>query len=181
MAKMVADDELSVDISHILINSNPMIKLITRIICLIILSVSLIACGSSKSTNKSTSGLPNYGSPNVDQTILSDGTFKITEYSNDSTYGYSEQNPIMVGSKGGGPTNERRFLNSLMGPDGEPITFSRLGSCCHFNTKNGQFGDVGLLDKYQIAHKGLEQPIILYINMYDSDVLKIPVGFKRKQ
>jgi len=158
-----------------------MIELITHIICLSILSISLIACGSSKDIAKSTSGLTDYGSPNVDQIILSDGTFKITEYSNDSTYGYSEQNPIMVGSKGGGPTNERRFLNSLMGSNGEPITFSRLGSCCHFSTKNGQFGDVGLLDKYEVAHRGLDKAIILYINMYDSDILKIPVGFKRKQ
>ncbi|WP_255345422.1 hypothetical protein [Pontibacter sp. BAB1700] len=39
----------------------------------------------------------------------------------------------------------------------------------------------GLLDKYSITYEGLAEPIILYINMYDSDKLKVPVGFTLKQ
>ena len=141
------------------------------IIALLLLFVS---CGSS---NKSGT----YGSPNIQQTLLDQNTFKVDKYSSDLTYGYSEENPIMVGSKGNaGPLNERRFLNALTGPNGEAITYKRLGSCCAFKIKNGLMGDMGLLDMYEVAHKGLEKPVILYINMYDSDELKIPVGFLKK-
>ena len=83
----------------------------------------------------------------------------------------------MVGKEGGGPKDERRFLNALAGPNGEQISYHRLGSCCGFFTKNGLFGDSGMLDKYEVTYEGLDKPIILYINMYDSDVLQVPVGF----
>jgi len=147
-------------------------------ILVILVALLLAACGSSIKTGS----LMYYGSPNVKQTLLDNNTFKIDEVSEDPTYGYTPENPIMVGSGGGsGPMNERRFLNALMGPDGEAITYSRQGSCCEFRTKNGLLGNSGFLDIYTIAHKGLEEEITLYINMYDSDVLKIPVGFKKKE
>ncbi|HMM04933.1 MAG: hypothetical protein LBS20_04490 [Prevotella sp.] len=142
--------------------------------------ILLTACGSSKQPAKK--GWGTYGSPNVEQKLLNNETFVVEVYSDDITYGYTEENPIMVGAAGGsGPLNERRFLNALMGPDGEPITYRRIGSCCGFKTKNGLFDDGGFLDKYSVMHKGLEKEVILYINMYDSDVLKIPVGFKKKK
>lgn len=131
------------------------------------------SCGGSKLTST-------YGSPNVKQTLLDQNTFKIDKYATDTTYGYSQSNPIMVGGGNEGPLNERRFLNALTGPNGEPITYKRLRSCCQFTTKNGLFDNTGLLDMYEVAHKGLEKPVTLYINMYDSDELKIPVGFLKK-
>ena len=146
---------------------------------LILSFILLTACSSSKQTTKK--GWGTYGSPNVEQTLLDNNTFKVDVYS-DATYGYTQENPVMVDKGGGrGPLNERRFLNALMGPDGEPITYHRIGSCCGFKTKNGLMEDSGLLDKYSIMHKGLEEPVIIYINMYDSDTLKIPVGFKKKK
>lgn len=142
--------------------------------------IILTGCSSSKQSAKK--GWGTYGSPNVEQKLLNNETFVVDVYSDDATYGYTQENPIMEG--GGvlsGARNERRFLNALMGPDGEPITYTRLGSCCGFKTKNGLLDDGGLLDMYQVAHKGLEKEVILYINMYDSDTLKIPVGFKKKK
>lgn len=145
---------------------------------------SLGGCKSAKTSGAKVTkvnGMYDYGSPDVEQVMLDHNTFKITETSDDPTYGYTEGNPIMVGKGGGsGPLNERRFLNALTGPNGEVIKYSRLGSCCHFKTKNGMLNDAGLLDKYVITYEGLEKEIVLYINMYDSDVLKIPVGFKKK-
>ena len=134
-------------------------------------------CGTALSqVDENTGGMTDYGSPRVKQKLVNDQMFRIKKYTTDETYGYTEKNPIMVGGKDGGPKNERRFLNALTGPKGEPISYKRLGSCCFFSTKNGGFGS-GLLDKYEITYEGLESPIILYINMYDSDVLKVPVGF----
>lgn len=147
----------------------------------IFVAAMLVACGSSKKTTGKSGGMLDYGSPNVKQTLLDNNTFKIDEISDDPTYGYTQENPIMVGGGVfGGAQNERRFLNALMGPEGEAITYVRQGSCCEFKTKNG-FDGGGLLDKYIVAHKGLEKEVILYINMYDSDTLKIPVGFKKKK
>jgi len=137
----------------------------------------LVAC---KSVGKVGSKV-DYGSPRVNQELVNDQMFLIKEYATDKTYGYTEKNPIMVGNGNEGPKNERRFLNALAGPEGEQINYQRKGSCCHFYTQNGTFGDTGLLDMYEITYEGLKTPITLYINMYDSDTLKVPVGFTLKK
>ena len=144
--------------------------------CIVLLSVSC------KSVEKA-GGKAGYGSPRIKQELVNDQMFLIKEYATDKTYGYTERNPIMVGGArtSEGPKNERRFLNSLLGPAGEQINYQRLGSCCGFKTQNGTFGNSGLLDKYEITYKGLDVPIVLYINMYDSDVLKVPVGFTLRE
>ena len=118
----------------------------------------------------------------VKQELIDPHTFKIVAYSDDRKYGYTEKDPIKVGGAKGseGPLNERRFLNALAGPNGEEISYSRNGSCCHFKTKHSPFSDTGLLDVYSITYDGLKEPITLYINMYDSDTLKVPVGFSLK-
>ena len=115
---------------------------------------------------------------NTKHVLTSENSFLITEVSTDKTYGYTESNPIKVGSKTmeDGPLNERRFLNALAGPGGEPIKYERLGSCCFFSTKNGFMGG-GLLDKYEVTWTGQREPVVLYLNMYDPGPLKCPVGF----
>jgi hypothetical protein len=103
--------------------------------------------------------------------------------STDATYGYSESNPIMVGEQNGGPQDERTFLDALRGPDGQQVTYKRVGSCCPFKTPNALIGDAVLLDKFEVTYQGLTQPIILYIDMYDYKQPMVPVGFaipKRK-
>ena len=129
----------------------------------------LLGCTSSKSGTASKPKLKDHN------------TFVVTELSADKTYGYTEGNPVKVGGveKSEGPLNERRFLNALAGPNGERITYSRLGSCCHFKTKNGIMGG-GLLDKYQVQWEGLAEPVLIYINMYDYGPLKVPAGFTAK-
>ncbi len=59
-----------------------------------------------------------------------------------SEYGYSPTNPIKVGDGDykNGAQNEREFLYSLSGPNGESVAFKRLGSCCAFETTNGFLG-----------------------------------------
>lgn len=148
-----------------------------KIIFTLLTSFIMISCSSTKNL-----GVVDYGSPNLKQELLNDNTFKITEYSQDKTYGYTAKNPVMVGSKnGGGPKNERRFLNALTGPNGEQIKYSRIGSCCGFKTKNGLFEDSGMLDKYSISYKELDEELVIYINMYDSDTLRVPMGLELKE
>ena len=145
------------------------------------ITVLLVGCKTTAKVGGSKGGMMDYGSPRVKQELVDDQTFLIKKYATDKTYGYTEKNPIMVGKEGGGPKDQRRFLNALAGPNGEQISYQQLGSCCGFFTKNGLFGDSGVLDKYEVTYDGLETPIILYINMYDSDVLKVPVGFSLKK
>lgn len=100
-------------------------------------------------------------------------------------YGYSQDDPVKVGTENinDGPSNERAYLELLTGPNGEAISYNRLGSCCEFETENGPFGG-GLLDRYEIEYEGLEEPIILYLNMYDPDpdgIIQAPKGLKLKE
>lgn len=131
----------------------------------------LMSCSSSKSVVENTRAK-----------LKNNYTFLITEISTDKTYGYSKRNPVKVGGADNseGPMNERRFLNALMGPNGEEVSYFRAGSCCQFKTENGIMG-IGLLDNYRVTWKGAKDTVSIYINMYDYDVLKAPVGFSIKK
>jgi hypothetical protein len=37
---------------------------------------------------------------------------------------------------------------------------------------------MGMLDKYQVTYQNKKDTVTLYINMYDKEPLKAPVGFK---
>ena len=139
----------------------------TQALFLIAFTLLIVSCGGSKKALK-----------NYKPQMANNQTFKIEQISTDKTYGFTEKNPIKVGFGGAseGPANERRFLNALAGPNGEEISYERLGSCCAFKTDNGFMGG-GLLDKYEIKWKGQSEPVILYLNMYDPGELLAPVGF----
>lgn len=126
-------------------------------------------------------GKMDYGSPEVEQELANNRMFLIKYVSKDPEYGYTIEKPIMVGNGGDfrmGPANEQRFLNALAGPNGEPVAYKRRGSGHMFKTRHGLFPDGGgLLDIYEVTYPGLKEPIVLYLNMYDSDTLKVPVGF----
>lgn len=133
-------------------------------------------------------GVMDYGSPVVAQSLLDPHRLRIDYHSKDPEYGYVVEKPVMVGNGGdirNGPLYERRFLDALAGPNGEALTYKRRGSGHHFRTMNNPLtpGDgegQGLLDIYEVSWPGLEAPIVIYINMYDSDTLKAPVGFTIK-
>lgn len=99
----------------------------------------------------------------------------------DPTYGYTRENPIRVGENPltspiqeipmtsllRGPSRERAYLDALRGPKGEPITYKRSGSLA---------GKGVILDAYEITWSGLDQPIVLYLDMYHYVEPKAPVG-----
>lgn len=92
-------------------------------------------------------------------------------------YAFTPEDPVLLGSGDpeNGPFESRRYLQSLRGLQGQAIEFERQGSCCHFETPNSDFGS-GLLDVYALWWEGLQEPLILYINMYDPGEALVPVG-----
>jgi hypothetical protein len=38
-----------------------------------------------------------------------------------------------------------------------------------------------MLDQFSVTYEGLEKSLVLYLNMYDSDTMKVPVGLELKQ
>lgn len=130
-----------------------------------------ISCSSTKSLNK-----------NHIQTLLDDHTFVVTEISKNKSYGLSPKNPVEVGGvkDASGPKNERRYLNALTGPNGEEVSYYRAGSCCPVKSKNGMMGKA-MLDNYRVTWEGSKDTVSIYINMYDSGILKAPYGFGVKK
>ena len=102
---------------------------------------------------------------------------QVIEVSTDATYGTTEANPIKSGGGfGDGVEREGIYLSFLRGPHGESISSSRDGSCCSFPTPNGVIGGMGLLDVYTVTISG-GGTRKLYIDMYDYEAPKAPVGF----
>ena len=108
------------------------------------------------------------------QKFHEDGSMILTEVSKDKKYGYQPNHKTAI--KVGKIENGYAFLRALLGPNGEPVQFQRLGSCCEFESETAAFGS-GFLDKYEVYYQGLDKPIILYINGYDYETPKCPVGF----
>lgn len=106
--------------------------------------------------------------------------FLLTEISDDETYGYSQKNAVKVGGvdKSQGPLNERRYLNALTGPDGEPVWYYRTGSCCPVESDSDYtLTGMAMLDVYRVTWEGKGDTVNLYINMYDYGEMKAPKGF----
>ena len=134
------------------------------------------SCVSTKSTLK-----------NVDDNapipkLTKDNTFIITEYSKDPKYGYHQDYPINLFYRNtiNETINQQRYLNALAGPNGELLSFKKLESCCPFPTKRSEMG-AGFLEVYEVTWEGLQQPIRLYLNIYEKGVLMAPIGFSIKQ
>lgn len=115
--------------------------------------------------------------------LLNDQTYLLTKICKDSAYAFSYTNPVKVGGAMNslGPKNEKRFLNALLGPNGEKVEYIRSGNCCSFKTNNAFIGDYGLLDVFSVWHAGSSDTLTLYLNMYDADELFIPIGFTAKK
>jgi hypothetical protein len=114
----------------------------------------------------------------TDQMIgRSRGTMPLSRVATSGSYGYSAMAPVKVG--GGfdkGADRTYQFLNSLRGPNGEDISYDRVGTCCTFDTPNSPFEGKGLLEVYVISYPGLDQPKRLYFNWYDAGEVLIPIG-----
>ena len=144
------------------------------------LLITLSCSNSKKVASGSTNSNAGKGDTRTSKVqMLDNETYLLTEKSDDKTYGFEESNPIKVGEFS--PQNERRFLNALLGPNGETVKYFRAGSCCPFKTSHAMIGNTGLLDRYRVSWDGNKDTLDIFINMYDKGGLKIPVGFTAKQ
>jgi hypothetical protein len=147
-----------------------------KTIAFIFLLITSVSCISTKST------LQNVDDNAPIPQISGNNTFLITEYSKNSKYGYNKDYPVNIFFRNttDESINQERFLNALAGPKGEEITFKKLESCCPFPTKRSEMG-AGFLDVYEVTWQGQKKPIILYINIYEKGLLKVPMGLSLKK
>jgi hypothetical protein len=69
---------------------------------------------------------------------------------------------------------ERRYLDALRGPGGEPIQYKRRGSL----PLDAGAADLTILDAYEVTYPGIPQTAVLYLDAYHfDDALVAPKGF----
>jgi hypothetical protein len=77
--------------------------------------------------------------------------------------------PVQVG---GGPmyglARQKRYLDTLRGPEGQPVTYKRTGT--------QRAADETIVDVYEVRYEGLEKPIVLFIDWYHFNPYKAPRG-----
>ena len=147
-----------------------------KTILFIALIITIASCSSTQSTLKNTDD----NAPNL--TLSHDNVFVITEFSKNKKYGYDKDYPVYVffNNTANETINQQRFFNSLAGPNGEKITYTKLENCCPFPTKRSELG-AGFLDVYEVKWKGQKKPIQLYLNIYEKGTLMVPVGLSLKK
>ena len=90
--------------------------------------------------------------------------------SEDASYGYAKENPVQVGgSPMYGAARQRRYLDSLRGPDGQRVEYKRTGS---LPASPGP-----MLDRYELKYEGVAEPIVLFLDWYHYTPPKAPRGF----
>lgn len=89
----------------------------------------------------------------------------------DPDYARTPANPAKVGgSPLFGAARQRRYLESLKGPDGEPVSFTRSSAV---PSPDGET----LVDRYEVRYAGLETPVDIYLDWYHYTELLAPRGF----
>ena len=95
--------------------------------------------------------------------------------SDEPAYGTTTDQAIQVG--GGAvyvAARERRYLDALRGPMGEPLTLQTDRNVRPDFDKEGRT----ILDTYEVTYPGLDKPIVFYLDGYHfDDALKAPKGF----
>ena len=143
-----------------------------RTIILLFIAAMITSC-KSKDPKILSSGTNPYSASSEYQPLSN-----VSGYAPNKKYGLDGKYPVKVGEKS--VSNQRRYLASLAGPNGEEISFHRRGSCCPYESQNG-YGGTALVDVYEVAYEGLNEPILVYISFYDYETLYIPNGFTLKE
>lgn len=106
---------------------------------------------------------------------------RLTKQSSDKSYGFSQNNPIKVGTgPEGGPANQRMYLDLLRDAQGKLVRYTRLRSCCAYNSEYGFMG-TAMLDEYELSYfdsKNKLRTVNVYLSFYDYEEPQILDGFK---
>ena len=141
----------------------------------IITAFLLTSCVSTESTLK-----------NVDNTAkrpsFTDNRYVITEYAEDSKYGFDPDYPVNIGfiNEKQEAINIEYYFNGLEGPNGEKISFKKVDTCCPFPTKNSLMG-AGTFGIYEVTFEGSNKKMTLYFNIYEKGKILCPKGFSIKK
>ncbi len=141
-------------------DTNKGLSVLKNLIIFILIG-SLSACASTSSSKQR----------------LSEESFAMT--SNDSSYGFNQDNPIHLGGFLRGTKYEGAhydYFDGLLGPHGERVMVERVGSCCGFEDSSMPFGG-GMLDRYRLSYEGIKKPVIVYVNLYKFEKPMAPQGF----
>lgn len=106
---------------------------------------------------------------------------KVTEVSTDPTYGFSQKNPVKVGTQkgGGGFPNMQAYLDQLKDERRKPVQYQRIKACCTYRPKG--FKNNVLMHEYQITYNTLREgtkTATIYLTYYEYEKPKILMGFK---
>lgn len=97
------------------------------------------------------------------------------------TYGFKEKDPIKVGG-GDMPTRVYEYLKHLKGPEGEPVTFVKLGNGNSYDNPDRSLTNMekGKLYMYEIKIHGTNKSFIIYFDQYRYEQPKVLKGFTWK-
>jgi hypothetical protein len=86
-------------------------------------------------------------------------------------YARSPENPARVGgSPLYGGARQRRYLESLRGPEGQRVKFTRLPAV---DSPDGET----LIDRYEVTYEGLAKSEVLHLDWYHYTEVRAPRGF----
>lgn len=141
----------------------------------IITALLLTSCVSTESTLK-----------NVDNSAkrpsFKDNRYIITEYAEDSKYGFDPDYPVNIGfiHEKQEAINIEYYFNGLEGPNGEKITFKKVETCCPFPTKNTTMG-AGTIGIYEVTLEGTTKKLTMYFNTFEKGKIVCPKGLSIKK
>lgn len=141
----------------------------------IITALLLTSCVSTESTLK-----------NVDNTAkrpsFTDGRYILTEYAQDSKYGFDPDYPVNIGfiHDKQETINITYYFNALEGPNGEKISFKKVDTCCPFPTKNNTMG-AGTIGIYEVTLEGTTKKLTMYFNTFEKGKILCPKGLSLKK
>jgi hypothetical protein len=129
------------------------------------------------------------------KTIYGQKDFSKLKTSTDSTFGYSDQNPLKLkkGNQGKSIDNSYKFLSGLKTLDNQTLTLLYRSTIDNPTYKEPAIrinnrqtglpisGKFGLLDKYVFLTSNTKDTVTLYVDIYNKGGLFLPIGLKYEQ
>lgn len=97
------------------------------------------------------------------------------------SYGFKANDPIKVGG-GDMPTRVFEYMKHLKGPEGEPVTFEKLGNGDSYENPDRTLTrkEKGILYMYEIKVHGTKKSYIIYFDQYRYEQPKVLKKFTWK-